>query len=60
MKCEKFIRVIMRLKRKRFPLMKMSLKEVKKRIFMGLKRLGKVFLRKHEKLSMRVLCFSYE
>jgi len=60
MKCDKFITVIMRQIRKRFPLMKMSLKEAKKRVFMGLKRLSKVFSRKEGKLSVHALCFSYE
>ena len=60
MKREKLIRVSMRPIRKRFPLMKTSLKEAKKRVFMGLKRLSKVFSRKEEAFSMHVLCFSYE
>ena len=60
MKCEKLIRVIMRPIQKRFLLKKMSLKEAKKRVFMGLKRLSKLFSRKDGKLSVRVLCFYYE
>jgi len=55
MKCEKFIRVIMRPIRKKFPLMKVSLKEAKKRVFMGLKRLSKVFSRKEETF-LRIFC----
>jgi len=37
-----------------------ELKEAKERVFMGLKRLSKVFLRKEEKFSMHVVCFSYK
>jgi len=40
--------------------MKTSLKEAKERVFLGLKRLSKVFLRKEEKFYVHVLCFSYE
>jgi len=54
------IRVIMRPIVKRFPSVKTSLKEAKKRVFMGLKRLSKVFLRKQETFFVHVLCFSYE
>jgi len=57
MKCEKIMRVIMRPIRKRFLLKKMSLKEAKKRVFMGLKRLSTVFSRKEGKLSVHVCAF---
>jgi len=40
--------------------MKTSLKEAKKRVFMGLKGPRKVFPRKEEKFSVHVLYFSYE
>ena len=46
MKCEKLIRVIMRPIRKRLLLKKMSLKETKKIVFKGLKRLSKEFKKK--------------
>ena len=57
---KKVIRVIMRPIQKRFFLMQTSLKKAKKRVFMGLKRLNKVFSRKEGKLSVHVLCISYE
>ena len=40
--------------------MKISLNEGKKRVFMGLKTLSKVFSRKQEKSSVHALCLSYE
>ena len=60
MKCEKLIWFNMRPIRKRFLLKKMSLKEAKKIVFMGLKRLSRVFSGKEGKLSVHVLCISYE
>jgi len=55
MKCEKLIRVIMRPIRKRLLLKKMSLKETKKIVFKGLKRLSKEFKKKKKSF----LCMFY-
>jgi len=45
--------------RKRFSLMKMSLKELRKE-FYGPQQAKQSVFKKEEKLSVHVLCFSYE